>query len=581
MNKLLIEELIFGLENGRKLDNLKKEICKKYKALKNPPSNIEILNHLTTKQRKKYSSFFITKPTRTGSGVAPIAVMAKPFKCPHGKCTYCPGGPNSVFGNVPQSYTGKEPASMRAVRANYNPYIQVFNRLEQYVVLGQIPEKCEVIVMGGTFPGVPKSYQEEFITLIFKAMNDFSKLFFLKNEFNFEKFKSFFELPGNINNEKRIKNIHKNLIKLQKTNKKPLEKEQKINETAKIRCIGLTVETRPDYATEKEANELLRLGCTRVEIGIQTTNNNTLQNINRDHTVEQTISSIKTLKDMGFKINAHVMPGLPGSNKEADIKMLNELFSNENFRPDMLKIYPCIVMPGTELYKDYKNKKFTPLTSQGVAEIIAEFKKSCPRYIRIMRINRDIPTYKTEAGIDMTNLRQLVSRIMQEKGYKCNCIRCREFARDKMSSHAVKRVGAQSIESQIGKTNLTIQEYNASEGKEFFISINDEADKIIGFCRLRIPSQILRKEKPLRKEFTNKTAIIRELHVYSDAIAIGKKSKTSLQHCGFGKLLVKTAEKITAQHKLNKILVISGIGVREYYKKLGYKLEGVYMSKEL
>lgn len=553
--QIFIKELIKSLKPGVDVNQLKKDLCKKYR-LKQPPSNIEILNNLTEEERALYRNFLITKPSRTISGVAPIAVMAAPFKCPHGKCIYCPGGPSSAFGNVPQSYTGREPASMRAERANYNPYIQVFNRLEQYIVLGQIPEKCDVIVMGGTFSSLEKSYQEDFIKDIFQAMNDFSRLFFKSNQLNFRKFKEFFELPGNINNEERTKRIHNRIKQLKKSS--TLKNEQKKNEKVNIRCIGLTIETRPDYGKLEQGNELLRLGCTRVEVGVESVYPEILKLINRGHTINDTIESIRTLKDLGFKINTHYMPGLPGTTLKQDLKGLNILFKNEDFKPDMLKIYPCIVMKGTKLYDLYKSNKFKPLTTLEAANLLAEFKKDIPKYVRIMRVNRDIPTYRTEAGIGITNLRQLVFEIMKKKGCKCNCIRCREASRTKNSS----------------PFKIHVFEYEASKGKEFFISMENK-DSLAGFCRLRFPSQ------SLRKEITNKTSIIRELHVYSEALSLGQKSETSLQHKGLGKKLLKATEQITKKSNKSKILVLSGIGAREYYKKLGYKKEGPYMAKSL
>jgi elongator complex protein 3 len=265
-----------------KLNSIKNKISKKYK-LGYTPTNIEILENLNDRQRKKFERLITTKPVRTLSGVAPIAVMTKPFRCPHGKCIFCPGGPDSFFGNVPMSYTGNEPSTMRAIRANYDPYIIVFNRLEQYILLNQIPDKGEVIIQGGTFPSFPKEYQEEFVKYIFRAMNDFSDMFFVKDKFNFKKFKKFFELPGSINDEQRTKNIQEKIFKL----KKPcsLEKEKLRNEKSKIRCIGLTIETKPDWGLLKHGNEMLGLGCTRIELGIQTVYDDVLKKTNRGHKI--------------------------------------------------------------------------------------------------------------------------------------------------------------------------------------------------------------------------------------------------------------------------------------------------------
>lgn len=218
-----IAELLTELDKGKDISKIKNRLSRKYK-LKQIPKNLELLNLLTDKEKKKYGDYFITKPVRTLSGVAPIAVMTKPIKCPHGKCIFCPGGPKSFYGNVPQSYTGKEPATMRAIRNKFDPYLQIMNRLEHYIVLGQIPEKVELIIMGGTFPSFNKKYQEDFVKYSFKAMNDFSKLFYTK-ELNFKKFKKFFELPGKVGDIKRAKKVQAKLKKLK--GKCDLAKEQK------------------------------------------------------------------------------------------------------------------------------------------------------------------------------------------------------------------------------------------------------------------------------------------------------------------------------------------------------------------
>jgi len=261
----------------------------------------------------------LTKPIRTISGVSPVAIMTAPSKCPHGKCTFCPGGINSPWGNVPQSYTGHEPATMRGLRNNFDPYLQIFNRLEQYVLLGHNFEKIELIIMGGTFPSFPLDYQEEFIKYSFKALNDFSNHFFDKNgELQFLKLKKFFELPAlDFHDKDRIKRVQKNILKLKKDSS--LEKEQKKNELAKIRCVALCIETRPDYGLLKEGNQMLKLGCTRVELGIQSVYDDILEKICRGHTMKQTKESIRTLKDLGFKVAGHYMPGLPGLNKKKDL----------------------------------------------------------------------------------------------------------------------------------------------------------------------------------------------------------------------------------------------------------------------
>lgn len=608
LDKAYIDELLQKIKTKRPskehLSRIKIRLCSKYK-LKSIPTDIEILLNLTQEQANKYKKYLTTKPIRTLSGIAVIAVMTKPFECPHvkkgiGPCIMCPGGPKSAFGNIPQSYTGKEPAARRAIRNNFDPYLQVMNRLEQYIATGHLPEKTELIVMGGTFPSFPKRYKEDFIKHCFKAMNDFSSLFFNRNKIDIIRFKEFFELPGNIKDEKRQKSIEKKLLAIKKIelNKSTVEKINKIsfnnkdskikslkkmtgisnkklikkiknkkttlkqqqlkNETSDIRCIGLTIETRPDYAKLEQGNEMLRLGATRVELGVQTVYDEVLEKIQRGHTVEDSISSTKILKDIGFKINYHLMPGLPGVNKKQDLNALKAIFAYEEFRPDMLKIYPCMVLKGTKLYKLYKKGKFRPLTTKKAAELLIKFKKYVPGFCRIMRVQRDIPTFITEAGVDRTNLRQYINELIKKKKVKCNCIRCREPGKKKISK----------------KIEMKTMHYIASEGNEFFISIEDvKNDIILGFCRLRFPSQFL------RKEITRDSALIRELHVYGEPAAIGKAG--DVQHRGIGKALLVAAEDIAKTYYKKKLIVISGIGARNYYRKQGYKREGVYMVKGL
>src|SRR3989344_5519532 len=568
MNQEYIQEVVSVLKRNKlskdKLFRLKVKLCSQY-HIKKVPTDIEILLNANPKDLPKIQPLLLTKPTRTISGVAIGAVVSPPYPCPHGRCPFCPGGVHSFFGDVPQSYTGKEPSTRRAIRNHYDPYLITMNRLEQYSVTGHVPEKVEIILQGGTFPFYPQDYQTNAIKDILKALNDFSNLFFDKKGFNILKFKKFFELPGDIADEKRIKCIHEKLLKLKKK-KSSLDAEQKRNETAKIRCVTLCIETKPDYGKLQHGNDLLKLGCTRVELGIQTIYGDVLKAVHRGHTLQDSIESTQILKDLGFKVTYHMMPGLPGVTKEMDLKSLNEIFKNQGYRPDMLKLYPCMVMPGTKLYTDWKKGRFTPITTKEAAEIIAEFKKNVPSYCRIARIQRDIPTYATASGVDKTNLRQYVEKLTKEKGIRCCCIRCRE------AGHKLEKY--KNIKP--GKIAIKTEEYAASNGKEFFIGAEDaKNDVLFGYARLRFPSQFL------RKEITEKSALIRELHIYSPAVSLGKKSKASYQHRGLGKKLLKKAEQLAKKHKKDKMLVISGIGAREYFRKLGYAKEGPYMVRRL
>ncbi len=537
----------------KNLTKLKRDLCVKY-HLKDIPTNIQILLHSSQKEFPLLKKKLLTKPQRTLSGVAPVAIMTKPFPCPHGKCIMCPGGVKSAFGEVPQSYTGTEPATMRAIRNNYDPYLQVFNRLEQYILLGHNCEKVELIIMGGTFPSFPQKYQEEFILYAFKAMNDFSKLFYRKGKLDYLKFKRFFELPEAEEDKERTQRTKQKLLKLKR--KSTLKKEQTNNETSPIRCVALCIETRPDYGTLKEGNEMLRLGCTRVELGIQSVYEGVLTKINRGHTTQQAKESLRVLRDLGFKVAAHYMPGLPGTTKKQDLVGMKQLFNNSDYRPDMLKLYPCMVTKGTKLYEEYRKGRFKPLTTEEAAELIAKFKESVPEYCRIMRVQRDIPSTQIEAGVDRTNLRQI---IQQKYAPQCRCIRCREPKNEKINWNKVK---------------IKVMEYAASEGKEFFISAEETGkDLLIGFIRMRFPAQFL------RSEITSKSALIRELHVYGTATGIGDEG--NVQHRGWGKKLLQKAEEIAQKAGKNKMVIISGVGAREYYRKLGYKKEGEYMVKNI
>jgi len=544
------------IKNQFQLSKLKLKIARKY-HLKKVPSNVELSNYASDSDREKFNYLLTIKPIRTLAGVAPIALMTPPHACPHGKCDYCPGGPDSEFGTVPQSYTGKEPATRRAIRNKYDPYLQVFNRLEQYVVMNKVPDKAEVIIMGGTFPALSISNQNGFVKLIFKALNDFSRIFYKDGKLNTTKFNNFFEIKKDINDEDRMNNIRERVLKEKNRVKTILKNEQVKNESSKIRCVALTIETRPDYCNKNHINQLLKLGCTKVELGVQTIDNKTLKAVKRGHTVEETIKATKLLKDSCFKIAYHVMPGLPGVNKQQDIDNFTELFKNQNFKPDMLKIYPCMVLKGTNLYKLYKKKLFKPLTTAKAKILIAEMKCVVPKYVRIMRVQRDIPSYMIEAGVDKTNLRQYVVKVMEKKKLVCKCIRCNE-------------IGRKPAEGKVVFDYIT---YSASDGVEFFIYAEIK-DSLVGFARLRFPSE------PFRKEITSKTALLRELHVYGSAVSIGKKGAT--QHKGVGKKLMHLSETIAKTYYKNKMVVISGVGVRGYYKKkLDYKQQGPYVVKQL
>jgi elongator complex protein 3 len=469
------------------------------------------------------------RPSRVLSGVTVVAVMTAPYPCPHGKCAYCPGGPE--YG-TPQSYYGDEPALMRALRVGYDPYEQVRVRLRQYEYLGYRPSKVDVIVMGGTFTALPEHYQEWFVTSLFEAFNRYP-------EDRPEK------LPS-------------------------LEEAQLRNETARIRVVGLTFETRPDHISEYVVNRLLYLGGTRVEIGVQSIYDDVLRIVERGHTVKETIKATQLLKDSGFKVVYHIMPGLPGSNFERDLEMVRELFENPDFRPDMLKIYPTLVVKGTKLYQWWVEGRYKALSDEEAVELISEMYRYIPKWVRIMRIQRDLPAQYIEAGPKKGNLRELVELRALSKGIKINEIRFREVGRSLLLRG-----------KKLTNVEVLVTEYEASGGIEVFISAEDtQNDVLVGLLRLRIPS-----EKAFRPEIDSKTAIIRELHVYGPQLPVGEKPRDiDTQHLGVGAKLLKKAEEVAySKYDKRKILILSGIGVREYYRKLGYWREknSPYMMKLL
>ena len=541
VNELVKEILDKNLDKDQ-IAKLKLKLCTKYK-LKKAPTDIEVLMQVDEKLLPKLK-ILQSKPTRSISGVSPIAVMTEPSDCPHGRCIFCPGGLDSYYGDVPQSYTGKEPATMRGIRHNYNAYLQVFNRLEQYALLGHNFDKVELIIMGGTFPATSIEYQDLFTLGCFQAMNDFSDIFFDDGIFNIQRFKEFFELPSNVDDKDREKRLQEKILANRKESE--LNLEQKKNENSNIRCIALCIETKPDWAMEEHIEQMLKLGCTRVELGVQSTYEDDLKKLNRGHTVEDSIKSIKLMKNALLKVGFHMMPGLPKSSHEKDVAMFKQIFQDQDYKPDALKIYPCMVMPGTPLQKMYEQGLFKPISTKEAAELIADIKLWVPKYCRIMRVQRDIPTFQTEAGVDKTNLRQYVADVVKEKNIKCNCIRCREPRNRQINWDNVK---------------LNVMDFEASDAKEYFITFDDD-DILLGYLRLRINGE---------------EAGVRELHVFGHAVAIGDKG--DVQHKGLGKKLLEKAEELSKD--CNTIKIISGIGVREYYRKLGYELDGYYMVKSL
>lgn len=505
------------INNKSELNKEKMKLSKKHN-LKNLPTDPDILlqkNNPSAKAKK----LLAVKPVRSLSGISVVAVMAKPHKCP-GECIYCPSG---IEKETPKSYTGKEPAAMRGLMFNFNPYKQTRNRIEQLRIAGHSTEKLELIIMGGTFLSTPAQYQSCFIKRCLDAANE--------------------------------------------KESKTLKEAKLLAETAPNRIIGTTFETRPDYCDKKHINKMLSLGGTRTELGVQTLHDFIYRNIKRGHTVQDVTNATSLLKDSVFKVAYHFIPGLPGSTPEKDFETFELAFQDARFKPDMIKIYPCLVIEGTPLYKKWKRGQYIPLNTEQAAEIIAKAKAITPKWVRIMRVQRDIPTNLLSAGVEKSNLRQIAQDKLHGKGGHCQCIRCREAGLKNYKEKTNTR----------SKVKFFKEEYSASEGTEIFLSAeNPSRTHLYGFTRLRIPYA------PFRKEITPKTALLRELRVFGTALALGAHSNESQQHRSLGKQLLQKAEH-TAKEKFdsNKMVVISGLGVREYYYSQGYELAGDYVSKPI
>ena len=524
VSREIIKYLIKNPQTPRqKITNIKGKIGKKHK-LDKVIKNATILNFATPKEKKIITQILKRRTTRTISGVSVIAIMTKPLPCP-GTCIYCPGQDSQPNQKVAQSYTGQEPAAMRSIHNNYDPFRQVQSRIQDLEAIGHAVDKIELIIMGGTFLSTNLNYQKQF-----------------------------------------IKGAYEGIIN---RSTETLDQAKRLAEKSKRRLIGLTIETRPDYCKEEQVDTMLDFGATRVEIGVQTVFNEIYELVNRGHTIKDTTEAIRIAKDGGLKVNAHIMPNLPGSDYSNDIETFNILFSNPDFRPDMLKIYPCLVIKGTELYNWWKNGKYTPYSDEKLIDLLANIKKKLPPYVRIQRIMRDIPAHLIEAGCKKSNLRQLVQERLLELNYKCNCIRCREYGISK---------GEGALDDNV---LLTRFDYEASQGKEIFLSYEHKVENyLVGYLRLRKPSKFAH-----RPELNDgKTMIVREIKVVGELVPKDLKPNryAQIQHRGYGKLLMQNAEKISSQEfNAEKVAVISGIGARDWFFNLGYKLDGPYVSKTL
>ncbi|MDY6931013.1 MAG: tRNA uridine(34) 5-carboxymethylaminomethyl modification radical SAM/GNAT enzyme Elp3 [Halobacteriota archaeon] len=516
-----LAELLINSKDDFDLAKAKKRVSARY-GLCSIPKNSDILAKLPKDEKiiKKVQR----KPVRTISGVAVVAVMTSPSECPHGRCMMCPGGPKSDF-NSPQSYVGAEPAALRGVQLDYDPFQQVTFRLRQMEQIGHRVDKAELIIMGGTMTSRPPSYQEWFVKRCLDAMN------YYDDGIDYDS--------------------------------QSINEAQHLNEFARVRNVAITFETRPDHVSRGHIDGMLGYGVTKVELGIQHTYDRILEMIERGHTRADAQKANKLLRDSSFKVGFHMMPGLPGSSIDDDLKMFEGLFKDPDLKPDYLKIYPTLVTEGTKLYDCWKAGDYKPLSNEEAADLVARIKKILPRWVRLQRVQRDIPAKFILDGVNKSNLRQLARKRLDEMGGKCNCIRCREVGY------------AQLRGEDPGDVKLSIESYEACCGIEHFISYEDPVKGIlIGFLKLRFPGSTFRQE-------LEGATLIRDLHVYGEMMPLEGKGDQAWQHRGYGKMLLEQAVELSRSEGFEKIAIISGIGVREYYRKLGYQRDGPYMSKDL
>ncbi|XP_034435055.1 elongator complex protein 3 [Hippoglossus hippoglossus] len=525
----VINQLLEAHEEGKdiNLNKVKTKTSAKY-GLESQPRLVDIIAAVPQQYRRALVPKLKAKPIRTASGIAVVAVMCKPHRCPHisftgNICVYCPGGPDSDFEYSTQSYTGYEPTSMRAIRARYDPYLQTRHRVEQLKQLGHSVDKVEFIVMGGTFMALPEEYRDYFIRNLHDA------------------------LSGHTSNN--------------------VAEAVRYSERSNTKCVGITIETRPDYCLKRHLSDMLGYGCTRLEIGVQSVYEDVARDTNRGHTVRAVCESFHLAKDAGFKVVAHMMPDLPNVGMERDVEQFIEFFENPAFRPDGLKLYPTLVIRGTGLYELWKTGRYKSYTPSALVDLVARILALVPPWTRVYRVQRDIPMPLVSSGVEHGNLRELALARMKDMGTECRDVRTRE-------------VGIQEIHHKVRpyQVELVRRDYVANGNWETFLSYEDpEQDILIGLLRLRRCSP-----QSFRPELKGGVSIVRELHVYGSVVPVSSRDPSKFQHQGFGMMLMEEAERIARdEHGSGKLAVISGVGTRNYYRKMGYELEGPYMVKDL
>lgn len=530
----------------------------------------------------QYLQLLRRKPMRTISGVTPVTVLTKPFPCP-GECIFCP---NDV--RMPKSYLSDEPGAQRAEQNSFDPYLQTYTRVMTYYNMAHPTDKIEVIVLGGTWSFYPETYQIWFIKRIFDALHDFGNGIDRRQEV-WDAIKQQSQLhPDSNTTNVSISGVQFNRTYnqvVQEVYADEMDRSRKVsaqfatgerqrtpvdeyatwdeleavhreNEEAVCRVVGLVVETRPDHINEAEVLRIRRLGCTKVQIGFQSLNDHVLRVNKRGHDVAATRRAVTLLRKAGFKIHAHWMPNLYGSNPEEDIADYARMFNDEDFRPDELKVYPCSLIESAELMQRYQDGSWKPYTYDELLHVLSNAFKMTPEYCRLTRVIRDIPSTDIVSGNHLTNFRQIVDKELETQGERSPDIRAREIRGEVVSPE-----------------DLHMDEvwYSSSIGKEVFIQFITQERRIAGFLRLALPDMGI---EPLTEELRD-AAMIREIHVYGQSLGIGENKDGRAQHTGLGKRLIERAVTLAQDHAYQHLAVISAIGTREYYRQRGFA-DGIY-----
>ena len=515
----IADQLSQGRVGSRgQLEKLKKRAASQF-GLSRYLTNSEIIASLPPQAHREFEEMLRVHPRRSASGIVVVTAFSAPFSCPHGTCVFCPGGPRV---GTPQSYLPRSPGMRSALESEFDPYLQVRKCLAKYSSNGHEVSKVETIIEGGTFIAVPTDYQRAFVKGVYDGLNGAEAA--------------------------------------------SLEAAQSANESSSSRCVGLTLETKPDWCRPEDVDLMLSYGITRLEIGVQTLRDDVLTRSNRGHTVEDTVRAFKVARDAGLKVTAHMMPGLPGATPETDLEDLRRIFEDEAFRPDMSKMYPTLVVPGTALSRQFDSGLYEPYSLETVVELLSEMKRFVPAWHRIMRIQREIPSDEIEGGVRAGNLRELVLSRAREKNHPCGCIRCRE-------------VVLRTPEAMTKEDSLRYNEhrYRASGGDEVFGSYEFARSGVIAaFVRMRAPSAGAHRPEMRR------AAVVRELRVYGRTVRVGHRQSLAWQHRGLGADLMQRMEKQAAEeYNAKTLLVTSAVGTRNYYRKLSYERVGPYMGRPL